>query len=629
MRAIVLLLFFSFNCLGQSRERVVLDSLLAELSSGKYKNSYDTGKVKLLGDIAAAYYMINHDSMAIYAKEGLSLSMQLNYKYGEAICWAQLAQANYDNFNEALEYCHKALKIFEQVNDENNMALTLRKIGGLYFNMEKFPEALNYFDRALSYFEKTHDRKGVAGMHHSIAAVYINMDKFSTALEHQLLALKYFEEINNTRNIAMANSNIGNCYVGLKEYNKALLHSSRAVRMFGALRVNDYGYATVLSERGYIHYRIATDSTSVIQPDSLLPEGRSANLAKAIQYYNEAYSVYLKSPDFSPATILERLSAAMEATGRYKEALQLYKQADKISDSLLSEDTRLKVSAQETRREMDLKDRQIELNRIQEKQKKAERNFYVASILILFVVTGIVTRNFVKQKRTNALLEKEKIKSNELLIQKDSLLGQKDLLMKEIHHRVKNNLQVINTLLELQLDTITDENAQKAIREGMGRIKSISLTHHQLYHDEHINTIEFSRFAKDLESQVTAVFKKNGQQVAFNNSIPEIYLDVDTAMPLGLMLNELLTNSFKYAFNGAVNCGINVTIDKVDSQYRLVYSDTGPGLPENFEILKSGRLGMIILVNLSKQLKGSFNYNSKNKQFIILFCDITTRKKTS
>jgi two-component sensor histidine kinase len=148
------------------------------------------------------------------------------------------------------------------------------------------------------------------------------------------------------------------------------------------------------------------------------------------------------------------------------------------------------------------------------------------------------------------------------LSEQAELLTEKDLLMKEIHHRVKNNLQVISGLLELQGKTLNDETAKDALREGRNRVRSIALIHQNLYQFENLSSIELKRFANDLCRQVESVFKKENN-IATHIEVPVLYLDIDSAVPLGLIMNELLSNSFKYAFNNGIEGEINLEISTV------------------------------------------------------------------
>lgn len=231
----------------------------------------------------------------------------------------------------------------------------------------------------------------------------------------------------------------------------------------------------------------------------------------------------------------------------------------------------------------------------------------------------------VEERTVDLVKEKTEVEKQKKLA--DVLLVQKDMLMKEIHHRVKNNLQVISTLLDLQLDNIKDIVARKAISEGMGRIKSISLIHQQLYQGDDMTGIELPKFTQDLMLQVTALFKKPGQNISLTHDVTNKMLDIDTAVPLGLIMNELMTNSYKYAFTNGDSGSIDIKIREAAGHYTLIYRDSGPGLPTGFNMRTSSTLGGMVITNLSKQLGGDFNYNEETKEFLITFVDITERKK--
>jgi two-component sensor histidine kinase len=199
--------------------------------------------------------------------------------------------------------------------------------------------------------------------------------------------------------------------------------------------------------------------------------------------------------------------------------------------------------------------------------------------------------------------------------------------MKEIHHRVKNNLQVISGLLELQSKNLYDETARAALMEGRNRVTSIALIHQNLYQFENLSAIELSRFVKDLCRQVEAVFRKQNP-VVVEIEVPTLYLDIDSAVPLGLVMNELLSNSFKYAFDDVREGKIHLRIDVVtEGRYRLIYSDNGPGLPPDFDLQKTTTLGTQLIADLSRQIGGSVRYTNRNGAvYTINFTNRETRK---
>jgi two-component sensor histidine kinase len=249
-------------------------------------------------------------------------------------------------------------------------------------------------------------------------------------------------------------------------------------------------------------------------------------------------------------------------------------------------------------------------------------------ILILGVLGGYRWR-ILKLKKENERLDdivNEKTLTLERTINELKVSSQqKDMLMKEIHHRVKNNLQIISSLLNLQLTKIHDDMARVAIEEGITRISSIALIHHYLYKDDS-NSIEFGGFVKELIKQVSAVYHKERQQLMVNDTVPETLMDIDTALPLGLILNELVTNSYKYAFSERADCKISVALEQRATDYVLRYSDNGPGLPENYDVQTIRSLGMILIKSLSKQLGGGFSYYKDENSFVIVFKDTIARK---
>jgi len=213
------------------------------------------------------------------------------------------------------------------------------------------------------------------------------------------------------------------------------------------------------------------------------------------------------------------------------------------------------------------------------------------------------------------------------LSEQDELLAEKDVLMKEIHHRVKNNLQVISGLLELQSKSLDDETAKNTLREGRSRVRSIALIHQNLYQFENLNSIELKRFVNDLCRQIESVFKKLNK-VVINVDVPALYLDIDSAVPLGLILNELLSNSFKYAFNDDTPGEINLVIHTVaEGKYELIYSDNGPGLAKDFDLNRATTLGIQLINDLSRQIGGKVNYAYTGKAvFTINFSNRNMRK---
>ncbi len=205
--------------------------------------------------------------------------------------------------------------------------------------------------------------------------------------------------------------------------------------------------------------------------------------------------------------------------------------------------------------------------------------------------------------------------------------AEKEMLLKEIHHRVKNNFQTISSLIELQSKDIEDEKALGRLNEGQSRIKSMSLIHQKLYQKEDISTVDFQEYSEQLLNEI--VFMYGFYHVKIQVEVNQIQLDIDTAIPLGLIINELCTNSCKYAFSNEKENEIFIEIKPFDKdKFVLIYQDNGPGLPDNLDLKKIKSLGLRLIQRLTKQLHGTFKYSKEKAAiFEITFKDSSKRKE--
>lgn len=205
--------------------------------------------------------------------------------------------------------------------------------------------------------------------------------------------------------------------------------------------------------------------------------------------------------------------------------------------------------------------------------------------------------------------------------------AEKEMLLKEIHHRVKNNFQTISSLIELQSKDIKDEKALGRLNEGQSRIKSMSLIHQKLYQNEDISTVDFQDYSEQLLNEIVLMY--GFYQTKIQVHVNQIQLDIDTAIPLGLIINELCTNSCKYAFSSEKANEIFIEIKPFDKdKFVLIYKDNGQGLPETLDLKKIKSLGLRLIQRLTKQLHGSFKYRKEDLAiFEITFKDSSKRKE--
>ncbi len=220
-----------------------------------------------------------------------------------------------------------------------------------------------------------------------------------------------------------------------------------------------------------------------------------------------------------------------------------------------------------------------------------------------------------------SLEEKLKHHADEL----QNSLKEKEVLLKEIHHRVKNNLQIITSLLYLQSLKIEDEATQAIFKDSQNRVKSLALVHEKLYQSKDLARIDFSDYLKNLSNFIFTTYKTNIPNLRIDYDLDEVYLSVEVSVPLGLIMNELLSNSLKYAFvNNSDHQSEHTILIKLKriaaDKHILSVSDNGAGLPDNFDIEGTESLGLKLVTSLVQQVEGKLEIHPKNNtEFKITF----------
>lgn len=207
-------------------------------------------------------------------------------------------------------------------------------------------------------------------------------------------------------------------------------------------------------------------------------------------------------------------------------------------------------------------------------------------------------------------------------------LREKELLLKEIHHRVKNNLQIISSLLNLQSSYIKDKKSLEIFRESQNRVKSMALIHEELYKTANLSQIDFKKYVENLINYLYQSYRLASRMVEFRIETENISLDIETAIPLGLIINELVSNSLKYAFKTDHGGKVFISLKSIDTMYELIVADNGIGLPQNFDFKNTNTLGTQLVVSLTEQIDGTINIdNSDGAKFIIKFEELKYRER--
>ncbi|RPI17820.1 MAG: PAS domain S-box protein [Ignavibacteriae bacterium] len=222
-------------------------------------------------------------------------------------------------------------------------------------------------------------------------------------------------------------------------------------------------------------------------------------------------------------------------------------------------------------------------------------------------------------------ITEQKIKDEKLL----SSLKEKEVMLREIHHRVKNNLQIISSLLKLQSSYVKDPISYEYFTISQNRVKSMALIHQQLYRSTDLSQINFGDYLEKLTNNLINAYGINDKRISFGIQAEDVFLEIDTAIPCGLIINELVSNSLKHAFpfERTGNITISMHLDS-DNMYKLIVKDDGIGFPPEFDYKNTTSLGMQLVVTLTEQLDGRIQVtNKKGTEFNIIFSKPDYRKR--
>ncbi|MBU3028333.1 sensor histidine kinase [Zobellia galactanivorans] len=258
-----------------------------------------------------------------------------------------------------------------------------------------------------------------------------------------------------------------------------------------------------------------------------------------------------------------------------------------------------------------------DLASIQDQLSAYKKSTYTTSAILtlgLMILLGIVYMLYKRNKQVNAL--------NKIVTQQ---LNERDTLLKEIHHRVKNNLQVITSLLSLQSSFINDEKIKALFRYSQYRINSMAIIHEMLYKSNDLSRIDYGRYVNQLATTLIASMKGRNKIIDLKLEAEELHLNLDTSVPLGLMINEIITNSLKYGFKNKDKGLITIKFEKAQyPNYLLHIGDNGSGFSETVNFRNTKSLGLKLIHMLSLQLKGNIEKDNSEEgtHYIITFQEI-------
>ncbi len=565
---------------------------------------------------------------------------------------------NLAKYDEAIALFEEGAKLSRIAGDLAEEAFCIMDIGIAYIYLSGREKALEYFLTALKIAEKSSDKNAIGNVKNSIGQIYYEQEKYQETKQMMEEALELALEIDNPILISDCYFYLARVAMYRNRLQEALLQNANALTI-DSLQGNLRGLAHKHILNGDIYlkdddlsrasqaYDIARQFTERIQDKEqtlslvLIRLGkvaaRNGQPQKAIRFLKEAVQVAQQGQLlFWEYEAYQNLAQVFAQTGNYKSAFAYHELYTQVKDSVVTsdrdknfnqlqaqfEDEKKKAEIDRLNNESIIQQQQIDLQQSQAAQR-AQQNILLLAILLTVLTIAIVLWVLFRNKtRSNLQLEKK----NEKIEQQNQ---QKEILLKEIHHRVKNNLQVISSLLSLQSYGIKDQMALSAVKEGQNRVKSIALIHQKLYQHEDISRVDFYEYVTELIYHLRATFKTSSE-VDIEVDTHDLTLDIDTAVPLGLIVNELVSNCFKYAFQGKKEGKISIELNGVSStldKLHLSVADNGVGIPLGVDIENTESLGLKLVRMLCTQLDGEVTHsNGQGSRFDIIISNTSLRK---
>jgi len=236
-----------------------------------------------------------------------------------------------------------------------------------------------------------------------------------------------------------------------------------------------------------------------------------------------------------------------------------------------------------------------------------------------------ITKNKEFKNVIVSLKDITKMKKSQITV--ETALREKEILLRELHHRVKNNMQIIASLLNLQSQYVKEEESKHILRESQGRVHSMAMIHEKIY-QSHLSDVNLKEYIENMVSDIFYLYRIKNGTINFALDVSEVHINIDTAIPCGLIINELVTNSLKYAFPNGEKGNITITFTSKCDELILKIADDGIGLPENIKPETTETLGLKLVQNLINQLNGTLKLvRGPGTKFIITFQELNYKDR--
>ncbi|SFW86497.1 Two-component sensor histidine kinase, contains HisKA and HATPase domains [Chitinophaga sancti] len=520
------------------------------------------------------------------------------------------------DFSNALRYNIMAIETGEKLHETGIiMSPIYNRLGMIYFSIEDYPPAIEYFNRGLRIAYLNHDTMSIQTIQMNIAYIYRKTGRFELALDSIRAAEKLSLHADDDDSAEVASRYLY-IYLEKKDYAKAALYYKRLADIYN--RHPNSPSAGQFTRLALASYLQRTGHLKESMPYLITAEQEAKNREEPISRMVQLYQLFYR---------------ADSAMGNIQAELGHFKQYKILGDSFTNIQKSRQLASLQLQFETSKKDQDIQLltqkSALQEASLQKEKIFRnvifggVCTLLMILVLT--YNRSRLKQRSNLQLQQKqEEINDQNELLRK--LLVEKEWLLKEIHHRVKNNLQIVISLLNSQSIYLDNQDAIDAIRDSQHRMHAMSLIHQKLYQTDNLATIDMSWYIKELVAYMRESFPTE-TTITFQLQIAPLELDVAQAVPLGLILNEAVNNAIKYAFKGRQQGIISISLITLDDTHReLCIFDNGNGLPQQLNMEETTTLGMSLMRGLSEQLDGTFEVKSRQGTIITIVFPIAQKE---
>ena len=497
------------------------------------------------------------------------------------------------DMGRALEQNLEAEQLAIAEGKRAELSYILNNLGVIYRKLDKYDDAIRIYHRSLQIKEELNDRKGLANTYHNLGSAHVHQGKQAEAIQYFEQARQLFTELGDLTEVQSVSMGIGTGYFKLGDTLRA-----KAI------------LADIFDKP---HEGLSTEDAV----EGLLVLARimrgEGDPARSLSYLETAEKVVGgTSRNANLADVFLQLSKTHEALGSQAEAFRYLKAHMDVYEQLKSEERQKLQEEMEAKYSNYEKSTQIRLQQLELERVNRQRNAVIVGLAALFLIAGLLFWLFRTRSRANRELARKNDQIREAL-------GEKEVLLREIHHRVKNNLQVISSLLSLQARGVEDPKALEVMKEGRNRVKSMALIHQNLYQDENLVGVDMAEYIDKLTRSLVSSYAISQDLIRIHTQVDPVKLDVDVIIPLGLILNELISNALKYAFPEERAGTIEVSFRQETAGWRLEVKDDGVGLPSGFSPGDSPSLGMFLIQSFAKKLHASFQLLSESGTSASLF----------